>query len=145
MAIKPIMLQRRFAEAGRIRIGQKVDGVTKGGKAYTRPDKLDTFRFTSVSRPLIEQIADAYGGTVQQYTPDFRASGWEVISETARIPVIVPPQDIGEKQYMESWAAGRCIRRCDGEVELLTNRACLCLAADSMVCKPKTRLIVFLR
>ena len=40
-----ITVQRRLAEQGRIRLGQKV--ATSGGR--TRPDKLDRFRFTSAN------------------------------------------------------------------------------------------------
>jgi hypothetical protein len=57
----------------------------------------------------------------------------------------VPPQDVGERQYLEQWSGGRCTRRCDGEIELLTNQACICIATDDMRCKPKTRLSVMLR
>jgi hypothetical protein len=146
MAIKPIMLQRQLTEVGRIRIGEVVEGTNKNGGTYTRPSKLDTFRFTSISRPLIEKIAVEYGGTVEPWTP---ANGgppaWEVISETDRLPVIVTPQDVAERQYMEEWAGSRCVRRCDGETEVLTNEPCICIATDNMKCKPKTRLSVMLR
>lgn len=146
MAIKPIMLQRQLTEVGRIRIGNQVEGQKRDGGTYTRPAKLDTFRFTSISQPLIESVAAEYGGDVAAWTPAGGGpSGWEVISETANLPVLVPPQDVGARQYMEQWAGGRCTRRCDGETELLTNLACICVATDDMRCKPKTRLSVMLR
>jgi hypothetical protein len=147
MAIKAIVLQRQLTEVGRIRIGNVVEGVNRQtGNTYTRPAKLDTFRFTSISQPLIEKIANAYGGTVQAWTPaNGGGSGWEVVTDTTRLPVLVPPQDVDARQYMEQWAGSRCVRRCDGETELLNNTPCVCIATDNMQCKPKTRLSVMLR
>lgn len=145
MAIKPIMLQRRLAEVGKIKLGQRVEGVSKQGKAYTRPEKLEVFRFTSVSKELIEKVAQAYGGTVEKWIDNGTERGWEVVTTSNSVPVIVPPQDPDASQYMESWSGGRCVRRCDGETELLSGSDCPCIASDDMVCKPKTRLSVMLR
>lgn len=140
MAIKPIVLQRRLAEVGRIRIGQVLP--TASGK--TRPAKLDKLRFTSASLPLIEQVAAAYGGEVGEWTPqNGGAAQWEVITDTDRVPVIVPPESVS--QYMETWSGGGCQRRCDGETEMLSGEACFCRRQDNMVCKPTTRLSVMLR
>ena len=140
MAIKPIMLQRRLAEVGRIRIGETK--VSKGGKTY--PSKLDRLRFTSASRNLLEQVAQAYGGEVREWTPaNGGAQQWEVITDTDRVPVIVPPASVS--QYMESWSGGGCQRRCDGETELLSGEACICNRTEQMLCKPTTRLSVMLR
>jgi hypothetical protein len=58
-------LQRQAARAGRIRLGETVSGVSKSGKTYTRPAKLDTFRFTSASRHAIESVAHVLGGNRQ--------------------------------------------------------------------------------
>lgn len=146
MAIKPIMVQRRLTEVGRIRIGQVVEGKKRDGGTYTRPAKLDTFRFTSISQPLIEKVAAEYGGTVGPWTPaNGGAPGWEVITDTSRVPVLVPQQDVGERQFMEMWAGGLVKRRCDGETDFLTMQPCFCVAQDDMRCKPKTRLSVMLR
>lgn len=140
MPIKPIVLQRRLAEVGRIRIGQVLP--TKNGR--TRPAKLDRLRFTAASRPLIEQVAAAYGGEVAEWTPaNGGAAQWEVITDVDRVPVLVPPASVS--QYMETWSGGGCQRRCDGETELLSGGACICAAQDNMVCKPTTRLSVMLR
>lgn len=140
MPIKPIVLQRRLAEVGRIRIGQTLP-TKNGGK---RPAKLDRLRFTSASRPLIEQVAAAYGGDVAEWTPaNGGAAQWEVITDTDRVPVVVPPTSVS--QYMENWSGGGCQRRCDGETEMLSGGACICAAQDSMICKPTTRLSVMLR
>lgn len=140
MAIKPIMLQRRLAEVGRIRIGETK--VSKGGKTY--PSKLDRLRFTSASKNLLEQVAQAYGGEVREWTPaNGGAQQWEVITDANRVPVIVPPASV--TQYMESWSGGGCQRRCDGETELLSGEACICSRTEQMLCKPTTRLSVMLR
>ena len=50
MPIKPIVLQRRHAELGRIRLGYKAE--TNGGG--TRPAKLERFRFTSANERYIK-------------------------------------------------------------------------------------------
>lgn len=138
--INAITLQRRLVEVGRIRLGQVVP--TSNGK--TRPEKLSTFRFTSPDRLLMERVAAAYGGTVQAWTPaNGGASAWEVLTDVAAVPVLVPPQSI--TQWMECWAGGGATRRCDGETEVLSDSPCLCAAAENMECKPTTRLSVLLR
>lgn len=140
MPIKPLVLQRRLTEVGRIRIGEVKP--TSNGK--TRPAKLDRFRFTSPDKTLLEQIASLYGGTVEQWTPQGGgASQWEVLTDASSIPVVVPPEPIS--QFLELWSGGGCTRRCDGERELKSGDNCLCAADDDMVCKPTTRLSVMLR
>ena len=102
-------IQRRQTEVGRIRLGQKV----KASNGKERPARLETFRFTSPSKPLIDAIAKLYGGQVQEWTPPRGAAEWEVVTDAASVPVVVPPQDIGSSQFYESWSAGGCQRRCD--------------------------------
>ncbi|WP_293783593.1 hypothetical protein [uncultured Aeromicrobium sp.] len=108
MPISPIVLQRRQAELGRIRLGQKQ--ATANGK--TRPAKLDRFRFTSVSEQYIRDLADLYGGTAQPWDNNGIAS-WEVITDATSMPVIVVKG--GLSQWMETWSGGGCVHRCDGE------------------------------
>src|SRR5690348_14708167 len=136
----PILdLQRRLRELGRIRIGQQVP--TSSGK--TRPEKLDRFRITSASQPLIERVAALYGGQAREWDNHGTAQ-YEVITEATRLPVLVPPQPIS--QYYELWAAGGCQRRCDGVTELLKDRPCICGPDPAeRKCKPTTRLNVVLR
>lgn len=136
-----IDIQRRLRELGRIRIGQVV--TTKSGK--TAPSKLDHFRFTSVNRPLLEQIAGHYGGEVRDWQPQGNnPAGYEVITDTTEIPVIVPPgQPVS--QWYEAWTGGGCQRRCDGATEILSDQPCICAAQDERICKPTTRLNVMLR
>lgn len=140
MPIQPVVLQRRLAEVGRIRIGEVKP--TSNGK--TRPSKLDTFRFTSASRELLEKVAAEYGGEVAAWTPaNGGASQWELLTPTARVPVVIPPGAV--TQWMEAWSGGGVQRRCDGEREVRTDTPCPCAAADQMICKPTTRLSVMLR
>ncbi|MGH3497478.1 MAG: hypothetical protein ACRDP1_08455 [Nocardioidaceae bacterium] len=140
MPITPLTLQRRLAEVGRIRIGETVP--TASGKL--RPAKLDRFRFTTPDKPQLDRVAAAYGGTVKPWTPaNGGAPQWEVVTDVASVPVIVPPQAL--TQWMELWTGGGCARRCDGETEILSDAPCLCAAADQLDCKPTTRLSVLLR
>ncbi|TMR91288.1 hypothetical protein [Nonomuraea basaltis] len=128
------MIQRRLAEVGRIRLGRRVP--TKSGTS-TRPEKLATFRFTSGDRNRIEQIAALYGGTVQPWEKQ-----WEVITQTDRVPITVPPN--ASTEWMELWSGGGAVRRCNGEVEQKASRPCLCRAAGTIVCKPHTRVNLIL-
>jgi hypothetical protein len=137
----PILeLQARMYERGRIRIGQKV--ATSGGRS--RPEKLDRFRFTSAARENLEPIAAAYGGTVQQWTPDDGRVQWEVVTDSARIPILVPPNPV--TQWLELWSGGGCQRRCDGVRDVISDSPCLCDPdPEKRQCKPTTRLNVILR
>jgi hypothetical protein len=134
-------LQRRARELGRIRIGQLVTGAN--GKL--RPEKLDRFRLTSASRELLELVANLYGGTVNAWTPmGGGPAAFEVVTESTRLPVLVPPQPVS--QYYELWSGGGCQRRCDGAMELLTDKPCICGPnPEEKACKPTTRLNVILR
>lgn len=135
-----LTLQQRIRELGRIRIGQKV--ATSSGK--TRPAKLNRFRLTSPSRELLEKVATQYGGTVAPWSPDDKAAGqFEVITESTRMPILVPNQPVS--QYFELWSGGGCQRRCDGVTELLKDRPCICGPdPETRQCKPTTRLNVVL-
>jgi hypothetical protein len=109
-----LTLQRRSRELGRIRLGQ-----VNRSNGKTRPEKLDRFRFTSASEPLLAKVAALYGGTVQPWTPQGGgAEAFEVITDSTRIPILVPPQPV--TQYFEQWSGGGCVRRCDGQTELLS-------------------------
>jgi hypothetical protein len=135
-----LTLQRRSRELGRIRIGQQVATGTEG---KMRPAKLDKFRLTSASRPLLEKAAALYGGEVVEWNNGGSAQ-FEVFTTATRLPVLVPPQPVS--QFFELWSGGGCQRRCDGERELLTDQACLCSPdPEDRACKPTTRLNVVLR
>lgn len=133
-------LQRRIAEVGRIRIGQQ---VSTGKGRGTRPSKLDTFRLTSPDKTRIEHAAHLYGGDVKPWEAPAGAQ-WEVITNTAVLPVIVPPSDMAFSQWYESWSGGGCQRRCDGLNESITQGPCLC-DPEKRECSIHTRLSVMLR
>lgn len=131
-------LQTSLAEMGRIRLGQRVP-TAKGG---TRPAKLDTFRFTSPARALIEEIAALYGGTVSEFTGEgVRGKQFQVTTEQNVMPVFVPRQTIDP--FYESWARGVCTRRCNGEHDLIHDNPCDC-NPDKRACKPTTRVNLML-
>lgn len=143
-----IDLQRRMRQLGEIRIGHVVDTgrvSKKTGKAIMRPEKLNKFRFTSPSRPLLEQVAELYGGTVQEWTP---ANGgpteWEVYSDVDRVPVIIPPMANVLDAWYEQYRGSRCVRRCDGQREQKNDSACLCDPVNRE-CQITTRLNVMLK
>jgi hypothetical protein len=136
MPISPIVLQRRHAELGRIRLGDQQP--TASGK--TRPNKLSKFRFTSVSEQYIRDLATLYGGEARPWDNNGIAS-WEVYSEASSIPVIVVKG--GLSQFLEHWSGGGCQRRCTGERELIKDQACICDPQDRL-CKPTTRLSMML-
>lgn len=137
MPLKLIEQQRRLAEGGRIRIGEKV------GSGRGRPSKLETFRFTSADRRAIDTLADAYGGTVGPWEGQ-----WQVVSDATVIDVVVPPLGFAFSQWRELWAGGGCMRRCDEERMVTADgkacdQPCVCDPEDRE-CKPTTRLSVLL-
>lgn len=136
MPISPITLQRRQAELGRIRLGQKQ--ATQSGK--TRPAKLDRFRFTSVSESYIRDLANLYGGTAQPWDNGGIPS-YEVITDTQSMPVIVVKN--GLSQWMETWSGGGCIHRCDGQQQV-DGTPCDPNDRNHVNAKPTTRLSVML-
>jgi hypothetical protein len=140
----PILeLQKRARELGRIRIGHQVSGETQGGRKYTRPAKLDRFRLTCASRPLLEKVAELYGGTVAEWTPKGGTLQWEVITDSKRIPILVPPQPVS--QWLETWSGGGCTHRCDGVTNAITGEPCDPEDVAHQEARPTTRLNVVLR
>ncbi|MCL7377428.1 hypothetical protein [Streptomyces sp. 35G-GA-8] len=139
-----IDLQRRMRQLGEIRIGHVVAGTSKQGKAYTRPAKLNHFRFTSPSREILASVAELYGGEVKPWTPaNGGPSEFEVYSTANRLPVLIPPRD-AVSQWYELYAGSKCQRRCDGVTEHKRDRPCLCDPEDRE-CKITTRVNVMLR
>ncbi|MEV2239461.1 hypothetical protein [Micromonospora sp. NPDC049891] len=136
----PILgLQLSQTEVGRIRLGVKA----RAANGREKPTKLDRLRFTSPRKVLIEQIAAKYGGTVEPWQPPRGSQQWQVITDTAEVPVLIPPQDPGESQWYEMWSKGGCLRRCDGQQEKISKNNCLCDPA-ARDCKMHTRLRVML-
>jgi Recombination directionality factor-like len=129
-------LQRRLREIGRIRIGEQVP--TQNGK--TRPAKLETFRFTSRDRQVIEAAAAHWQGQVHEWAaPD--GQQWQVITQTSEIPVVVPPGDMSFSQAYEQWSKGGCKVRCDGRWDHIADQACHC-DPENRDCAIHTRLSV---
>lgn len=153
--MSPILdLQKRSRELGRIRLGEKQTFTRRDGSQGTKPVKLNRFRFTCHSKALLEKIAELYGGEVREWTPAGGAQQWEVVSDTARVPIMVPPQPVS--QWYEFWTAGGCKHRCDGQRNVLTDEPCdleeqLAVGRKTVnphaeaIKKPTTRLNVVLR
>lgn len=134
-----IDIQRRLHEAGRIRIGAQVP--TSNGKM--RPAKLDTFRFTSADGRALSAIANEYGGAVEGWEGAPAGEQWQVITTSAEIAVLVPPEAMSYSQFYELWSGGGCQRRCDGQWEQISDSKCPC-DPEERQCKPHTRLSVML-
>ncbi|WBB94252.1 hypothetical protein [Verrucosispora sp. WMMC514] len=140
-------LQRRLTQVGVIRLGQQL--MSKNNKPY--PSKLETLRFTSPSKAIVEAAAAQFGGTVQPWASSVGPQ-FEVITNAREIRVLVPQQQI-DPNY-ELWGNGFRQRMCDGETERISQKGCLCApvraAAQAAgrnlkpgeVCKPTTRLSV---
>ncbi|MDP9102236.1 MAG: hypothetical protein M3N21_08845, partial [Actinomycetota bacterium] len=76
---------------------------------------------------------------------------WEVLTETDRLPVRLPPGDPVDANY-EMWSSVR-LRLCDGVTERMKGTPCVCpadlmerkqLAQTGGACKPTTRLSLIL-
>lgn len=133
-----IDLQRRIAEVGRIRIGQQVAAAN----GRTRPEKLSTFRLTSPNRVRVAQAAKIYGGEPREWQAP-AGKQFELVTEADALNVIVPPSDMAFSQHYETWSAGGCQRRCDGQTESISDRPCMC-DPDNRECDIHTRLSVML-
>lgn len=140
-----LALQQRLVEVGRIRMGEK--RTTQSGKTY--PAKLGTWRLTSSDVQRLRAVAELYGGEVRAWEDQH-----EVITTADAIEIaLIPGQALS--QHMEHWGQEKpkgpviCLRRCDGDRELLKDRACPCKieAGDDgdLLCKPTTHLMVMLR
>lgn len=134
----PILdLQRRFAEVGRIRLGEQ--RVSGSGKRY--PAALSTFRLTSPDRKRSDAVAAHYGGEVEAWdSPSGRQ--WDVTTEADVLPIMVTAES-PVSQWYELWSGGGVVRRCDGVEDVVSGGACQC-DPDDRACQPTTRLGVFL-
>lgn len=134
-------LDRRMPEAGRIRLGVKTERAMKS---------IDTFRFTSPYKDLIDKIAEMYGGVSKPWSDD-RAriqDQHEVITDATEINIFLPQN--GLSQSYEMWTGGGRQRYCNGAICVIMGRedpeevACLCHAKGVSECKLYTRLNVIL-
>lgn len=146
--VTPLSQIDRFVqEAGRIRMGIK---VKRAGKKDSMK-ATDTFRFTSATKDLLEQLAVLYGGLVEPWY-DERAqpkNQFQLMSMADRINVMLIPDGIS--QWYEEWSGGGNLRRCDGVTMTvpedtgphdyeLVERPCICNLNGKLQCKLKTRL-----
>lgn len=123
-----IDIQRRMAEVGRIRAGDKTEKGT--------PRKLANWRLTSKDKVRLEQAQQLWGGKLTEWGEE-----WQLHTDTNALPIMLLPGHPPTSWY-ELWSAGGCQRRCDGRHELISDSACLC--GDERECKPTTRLPVLL-
>lgn len=134
-------------ELGRIRLGEK------GPKG--QPIKLDTFRLTSASRQLLEAAAELYGGTVTEWQGAPDEGYFQVTTDATELDILLPPvlsMGDGEptlpySQWFELWSGAGIQRRCDGMVEALTGKPCVCgdqRGTGPDYCAVKTRVSVML-
>jgi hypothetical protein len=121
-------LQRRNAPLGEIRIGTSVEATDRNGKAYRKPVRLETFRFTT-SEANAHAVAAVYGGKVAPWSQ--RKGKWEVITDRKALNVWVPPRGLAVDANMELWDGPKRLRRCDGITEELSGKPCMCPRAAS--------------
>ena len=138
-----VTLQRRYMTLGKIRLGDK------GAKG--QPQKLTAFRLTSASLPLLTAAAALYGGEPRPWAGAPDEGTFELYTTANVLDVIVPPTfsqrdgsaSAAYSQYFELWSGGGCTRRCDGETELITGKACMC-DPEKRECKITTRASLML-
>jgi hypothetical protein len=139
VTVAPIGIQRRMMELGVVRFGEK------GPKGA--PRKLDHFRLTSASEHILQAAATEYGGTVRPWEGAPNEGTYELHTETAELPIVIPPvyaDTDGQptypfSQWYELWSGGGCKRRCDGRDEVISAGPCLC-DPDSRECDIVTRV-----
>lgn len=138
----PILdLEHRLREVGRIRLGARIEAVSKNGKQIRRPVKLDTFKLTSRDEQIIQRAAGLYGGTAEPW-PD-QEGQWQVTTAVDDLAVIVPPAHTAFSQWYEEWSGGGCRKRCDGRRDVLRDCPCDC-DPEHRACQIHTRLSVML-
>jgi hypothetical protein len=143
-------IQRQQRGLGKLRAGMTVP--TSSGK--TRPVASKTWIVTSADRRLVSSAAEVWGGTVEPWIPfGGGPQQFRVITERDRIPALLMP-DNRLVQANELWNKGGCARRCNGQVERLSGKECLCaaewgerfwaVAPADQVCDPTSRLKVLI-
>lgn len=145
-------LAPRMAEHGRIRLGRR--------NAQGYPEKLKTLRFTSSDRAALERVAGVYGGTVQEWDDTRSDDAYDLITESERVRIQLPPNPLGDTPILQLWAKGHLLRSCDAGDPAEDDQQgclipgpdggreavpCICFApGGEMECKPKTVLDVIL-
>lgn len=125
MGARILTLQRQARELGRLRTGWSVPNADP--KKRPRPVKSRTWVVTSHAEHYVQAAAKAWGGTVEKWQPQGAgAPQFRVITEAESIDALLPPGD-PLSQHNEMWNKGGCMRRCNGEIEQISRRPCLCL------------------
>jgi hypothetical protein len=137
---------RRLPQAGRIRIGIK-DKSKQGRRA------INTFRLTSQDDSYLRAVASVYGGDVRPWADAKSPDRWELITQTNKMQVVLPPNPLSE--WFELWTGGKGLeRRCTGKRcdQLIDGHdgpervevPCICNRQGYLECKYKLRLSVIL-
>ena len=133
--LSPLIVQRRLAELGRIRMGEK------GQRG--EPTQRTTWRITSASERLLEQVAEVYGGTVRPWSGAPDEGFFELSTTSHELDILIPPTVASYSQALELWSGGGCVRRCDGVTEKISGKPCLC-NPEKRECQVTTRVSVML-
>lgn len=144
-------IESRPPEAGRLRFGITVEGISKAGKKYKRPEAVDYWIFTSPHRNQIEALAEIYGGQVTEWNEPKAnpPKQWKLTTDTNTIGVWLPADSLNISYEM--WAGNTCERRCDGidcwvsDMAGRSKVSCVCAEEEGKAqCKAKSRLLVML-
>lgn len=134
-----------FPTIGKIKIGEK------HGRSMRAIDK---FRFLSSDRESMESIAEAYGGTVRPFSDAKSQFTLELYCDASEIPIILPPNPLGDGPRCELFGGKGIERRCnltDCEIEQdgpegkeRITVPCICDAEHKYKCDVRTRMSVVL-
>lgn len=135
-----IDIQRRHAEAFRIRFGDK------GNRG--QPQKLtESIRLTAPTQAIVQAFVDVYGGEVVEFNDKASRDRFQAYLPTTTMSIMVLPGS-SMQQWWELYKGSVCDRRCDGETEQKTGNPCMCPAdiddrmKDRKACSPTTRVSV---
>lgn len=121
-----ITMQRQARELGRLRTGYSVPNSDPNKRP--RPVKSKTWVLSSHAEHYVTAAAEAWGGKVERWQPQGNgAPQFRVITDAEQIDALLPPGD-PLSQANEMWNKGGCMRRCDGQIEQISRRPCVCLA-----------------
>lgn len=115
-------MQRRSLQLGEIRMGAS---EPVPGKTYSRPVRLEAFRFTTASEAAAYAVAEKYSGSVTPWTA--KRGRFQVFTDRTALDVWVPPRGLAVDANMEAWDGPRCLARCDGvTMTFPTRQPCKC-------------------
>ena len=86
-----------------------IGSARSGMQLNNRPMSLPTWRFTSPVRSVLDDVAIAYGGAVEEWETK-SAETLQVITEAEKVDIIL----VGIKSNMVLWGRNGKIRECDG-------------------------------